>query len=54
MLGWSEANKSLTHAVFFGWNVLPCGEGMLAIGDAVEVMEHDKWEYSDRSGSAAV
>lgn len=36
-LGWSAVNKSWTHSVFFGWNVVSRATGRVNVGDAVVV-----------------
>ena len=34
-----SAHPDLSGAVLFGWNAAPLGEGVLAVGDAVEIIE---------------
>ncbi|KAG2484852.1 hypothetical protein HYH03_016339 [Edaphochlamys debaryana] len=36
-LGWAETEKSWTHAVFFGWNVVSRTPGVLSVGDRLTV-----------------
>lgn len=36
VLGWSEAQKSWTNAVFFGWNAVVEQQGRIAVGDTVQ------------------
>ncbi|KXZ54122.1 hypothetical protein GPECTOR_5g223 [Gonium pectorale] len=35
LLGWNKAQKTWTHAVFFGWNVVSRTPGVLAVGDVL-------------------
>jgi uncharacterized protein YcbX len=39
VLGWSDARKSWTHSVFFGWNAAVKQQGQIAVGDVVQVIE---------------
>ncbi len=44
LLGWNEKHKSMTHEVFFGWNAVPQGSGVLRVGDAAEVLGQREWQ----------
>ncbi|PNH06438.1 MOSC domain-containing protein 2, mitochondrial [Tetrabaena socialis] len=37
VLGWNKDQKSWTHAVFFGWNVVSRTPGVLSVGDVLTV-----------------
>lgn len=37
LLGWNKQNKSWTHDVFFGWNVVNRQAGRIRVGDKVEL-----------------
>lgn len=39
LLGWSVAQKSWTHDVFFGWNMVCKATGVVSVGDDVTVLQ---------------
>jgi hypothetical protein len=45
VLKWSEqpGRKSWTHAVYFAWNALPKGSGIVSVGDSLSVTEEADW-----------
>eukprot|EP00877_Chromochloris_zofingiensis_P006088 jgi/Chrzof1/1732/Cz10g18280.t1 len=43
VLGWNAQRKSWTHSVFFGWNAVPQGTGIIKVGDNVAVTMNRTW-----------